>query len=110
MRTITACADLSTLTVKAAKVSSRLPTGGSLLAVYEGCMLEQYDDSITCYGKLPSEVGRRDSSQGAYSCYDEGSKSVPFNALGSYLDAATQSIPSSDGLLWMAQVRLTESL
>ena len=121
VRTITDCTDLSTLTAKAAKVSSRVPTGGSLLAVYEDCMLEQYDDSITCYGKLlPSEEkGRRNSSQqdqnpdpdpdhkGAYySCYDEGSKSVPFNALGSYLDADTQSIPSSQGLLWMAQVRI----
>ena len=104
VRTITNCADLATLTVKAAKVSGRIVTGGSLLAVYEDCMLEQYDDSITCYGPLQPGESQYKNDMGVYSCYDESSKGVPFESLGKYLDTATASIPSSQGLLWMAQV------
>ena len=100
IRTITDCSELSTLSVKAAKVSGQLPTGGSLIAVYD-CMLEQYDDSITCYG-ANNEVG-------AYFCYDEATMQVPFQAISDYLDSATAVVPSDEGLLWMAQAHWQSS-
>jgi len=97
IRTITDCSMLSTMTVRSAKVSSTLLTGGSLLAVYD-CMIEQFDETINCYGAS--------KETGTYSCYDDSTSDIPMAAMKKYLNDATSKLPTDDGRLWMAQVRI----
>jgi len=82
------------MTVRSAKVFGALLTGGSLLAVYD-CMLEQFDETINCYGAS--------KDQGTFSCYDESTRDIPMTALKYYLNDATSKLPTDDGRLWMAQ-------
>lgn len=45
------CSDIAALTLGTAQERGKLPGGGSVLATW-GCVEENYDPSITCYGKL----------------------------------------------------------
>ena len=101
IRTITDCSKLSTMTVRSAKVSGALLTGGSLLAVYD-CMLEQFDETINCYGAT--------KDQGTFSCYEDSTSDIPMAAMKNYLNDATSKLPTDDGLLWMAQVRINQCI
>lgn len=95
--TISDCSVLSTLTYAKAQFYSRLRKGGSLLALI-GCVAENYDPSINCYG--PSFV-----------CYDSwptNSSAAPWRDFSNYMLAVTFMDPTSNGSaaysnLWMAQ-------
>ena len=66
-----------------------------MIALFE-CVEEQYDPANTCYGK-------------GYICYNswpEGTKSIPWRYMTDYMQSATESVPVSDGRLWIAQVKL----
>ena len=92
--TITDCSILSTLTIDNAKTLGRLEGGGTLLGLYD-CIVEQYDPSINCYGK-------------GFACYDAWateSPEYPWEKFMAYMDSATETVPTSDGRLWMAQVK-----
>lgn len=98
--TISDCSVLSTLTYAKAQFYSRLRKGGSLLALI-GCVSENYDPSINCYG--PSFV-----------CYDSwptNSSAVPWKEFSNYMSAVTSVDPTTNSSgsaaysnnLWMAQ-------
>lgn len=93
INTITECSSLSTLTYGEAKQASKLTGGGYLIAVYD-CTNEYYDDSINCYSK-------------DFTCYDswpDNTKSIPFQALSTYMTKTTSSDPTeTEALFWMAQ-------
>jgi hypothetical protein len=95
VNTISDCSELSSLTIDDAKAIAKLEGGGTLLGLYD-CVAEQYDPSVNCYGK-------------GFACYDAWSTEsieYPWDKLTSYMDSATQQVPTTDGRLWMAQVGL----
>lgn len=93
VHTISNCSELSNLTIEDAKAMGKLVDGGTLLGLYD-CVSEQYDPSVNCYGK-------------GFACYDAWpteSTEYPWEKMTTYMDAATQQVPTTDGQLWMAQV------
>jgi len=95
--TISDCSILSTLTYAKAQFYSRLRKGGYLLALI-GCVTENYDPAINCYG--PSFV-----------CYDSwpmNSSAAPWQDFSNYMLTVTSVDPTTNGSaaysnLWMAQ-------
>jgi hypothetical protein len=88
------CGILNTLTVMNATKLGALPSGGSLLAVFD-CMDEQYDPSIECYGKN-------------FTCYNPDSEDFPMMRFKRYMNTSTTAVPSS-GQLWMTQAHWQNS-
>eukprot|EP01039_Chlorochromonas_danica_P003989 gene3989-4364_t len=90
---VTNCADLSMNYSTALSLSRRSTLGGHLLAVFD-CMDENFDSSITCYGRR-------------FVCYDswpKNTKEKPFQAMQNYLHDTTASDPTSQSVnLWMTQ-------
>ena len=91
--TISDCSELETLTIDDANAMARLPSGGSLLGLYD-CVDQQYDPSVNCYGK----------EFACYECWDRENTEYPWEKMATYMDSATNQVPTSDGRLWMAQV------
>ena len=85
------CEDVDGLTYGDAKNLGRLKTGGSLLSVI-GCVDENYDVSIACYGYDPK-----------YVCYDDESSKIAFQKIDDYMHYVTFTDPSVSTHLWMAQ-------
>ena len=87
------CEDFYTLTYGDAKILGRLKSGGSLLGVI-GCIDENYDVSVSCYGYKPSK----------YSCYDSRSSNIAFLKMSDYIDSITSTNPTlTSRNLWMTQ-------
>lgn len=92
--TITDCHEFQALTYDQAMMKASLEGGGSLLGVYD-CILEEYDPEVNCYGK----------DFACYASWPKESTEIPWNKMKSYLDLTTAEVPTTDGRLWMAQVR-----
>ena len=87
------CEDLNNLTYGDVKTLGRLKSGGSFLGII-GCTDENYDVSISCYGREPSK----------YSCYNSESSDIAFQKMDDYMLSITSADPVSiSSNLWMAQ-------
>ena len=84
--TISNCADLNDWSVESLLVKT------NLLSII-GCVDEQYDPTLNCYGQ-------------GFVCYDswpQNSKDIPWSAFKKYVEKTTSFVPVTDGRFWMTQ-------
>lgn len=87
------CAPLENLTVEGAKQMGRVEGGGSLLAI-AGCVNENYDSNVNCYGFV--------NKVEPYCCYGKR-KEVAWNTFEAYLNNTAGPSSTSFDNLWMLQ-------
>lgn len=116
------CSDISSLTLGSAHERGKLPGGGSVLATW-GCVEENYNASITCYGELTKAEHSRlknpttaegttvsDAISGvdagvpkiSWSCYGEDAEKA-FEPFWAYMAKTSDGSGKNQGNLWMAQ-------
>jgi hypothetical protein len=109
------CGLLQGLTAAEAYGKSKLPGGGSMLAIFD-CWDMNYDDTIACSGynnatHTTSRLHTRSAWQilpgegeDSYTCYtDSPTKNFPLNRMWSYADLVVNKGPPSDGSLYAYQ-------
>jgi len=86
------CSPLSSLTVGDALSRGKLPSGGSLLAVFD-CTNENFVESVNCWGVQGIHE---------YCCYGEN-KEIAWASLTSYLNSTASPLATPADNLWMLQ-------
>jgi hypothetical protein len=100
----TGCTAVAQMTVGQAITAGKLANGGSVLAV-NGCVAENYDPSIECYGTIPAEdeaAPAPSTTNNLYTCYaSDADAHYPMDQLFSYMNTTTST--RNPFSLWMAQ-------
>ena len=94
------CDELRSLTLDAARRRARRVDGGRVLALWEECVEENWDEDVSCYHTV--QRGGAEPPQPCC-CYDSDTAAAPFEALWSHLTAVAGQTHADDKL-WMLQV------
>lgn len=92
------CSPLATLTVSEAVSRGHLPSGGSLLAVFD-CVNENFNPKVNCWGM---------NGIHEYSCYGKN-RDVAWGAMQSYVNSTAIPLATPADNLWMLQAHWQSS-